>query len=229
MTESSVEERVTTLEELMAEVLRTLAETNAQIARTNEQLARTDEQLARTQAEVERTSREMREFKEEMRHFREEMQAWRKEMNRKWGELANKMGTMAEDLVAPSIPRILRTVIGCPDDAIDSMAVRVRRRHPETRQMREFDVVATCGEYVFINETKSRLRPEDIQEFVRVLEGVRACFPEYADRKIIGCIASLYVDPSLVRLGERAGLVVLGFGEDVMDVLNSPEFTPRVF
>ncbi|MFQ5594733.1 MAG: hypothetical protein ACE5HA_11360, partial [Anaerolineae bacterium] len=172
---------------------------------------------------------EMRDFKDEMRDFKDETRASRREMNRRWGELANKMGTMAEDLVAPSIPRILRTVVGCPADAIDSIAVRVRRRHPDTHQLQEFDVVAACGEYVLINETKSSLAPEAVGQFVDLLGRTREFFSEYADKKIIGAIASLYVDPSLVRFGERQGLIVLGFGEDVMEVLNSPEFSPREF
>jgi hypothetical protein len=37
----------------------------------------------------------------------------------------------------------------------------------------------------------------------------------------------LYVDQSLVLRGERLGLVVLGFGDDVMQVLNSPGFIPQ--
>ena len=208
MVQAMLEERVETLEDLMADLLRA---------------------SARTQAQVEQTSREMRDFKEEMRDFKDETRVSRREMNRRWGELANKMGTMAEDLVAPSIPRILRTVVGCPAEAIDSIAVRVRRRHPDTRQLQEFDVVAACGEYVLINETKSSLAPEAVTQFVDLLSRTREFFFEYTDKKIIGVIASLYVDPSLVRFGERQGLIVLGFGEDVMDVLNSPEFTPREF
>lgn len=208
MAQAMLEQRVSTLEDLMAEFLRASARTQAQ--------------LERTQAEVERTSREMREFKDESRESRIEM-------NRRWGELANKMGTMAEDLVVPSIPRILRTVIGCPDDAIDSVAVRMRRRHPATRQLQEFDVVAACGEYVLINETKSSLDPDAVTQFVDLLSRAGEFFPEYAGKKIIGAIASLYVDASLVRFGEKQGLIVLGFGEDVMEVLNSPEFAPKEF
>ena len=54
-------------------------------------------------------------------------------------------------------------------------------------------------------------------------------FPEFRGRKIIGALASLYVDGSLVRAAEKQGLVVLGFGEDVMDVLNAPGFVPKTF
>ena len=222
MTQTVLEERVDNLEELMAELARALV-------RTQQQVEQTSRELRAFKDEMRAFKDEMRAFKDEMRDFKEESRASRREMNRRWGELANKMGTMAEDLVAPSIPRILRAVVGCPDGAIDSIAVRVRRRHPVTHQFQEFDVVATCGEYVLINETKSSLSPEAVREFVDLLSRVREYFPEYEGKKIIGAIASLYVDPSLVRFGERQGLIVLGMGEELMDVLNSPGFRPKAF
>ena len=197
-----VEQRVTDLEELMADLLRA---------------------QARTQTQIELTSREMREFQSEMSNFKEES-------NKRWGELANRLGTLAEDLVAPSIPRILRTVVPCPEGELDSSAVRVRRRlSADSGRSHEFDVVASCGDYLLLNETKPRLNTAYIDQFVQTLEGARAFFPEHADKKIIGAIAALYLDLSLVHYGEKAGLLVLGLGEDLMDVLNSPGFVPREF
>ena len=222
MEQAMLEQRVDTLEDLMAEFLRASA-------RTQRQVEQTSREMRAFKNEMRAFKDEMRDFKDEMRDFKDETRESRREMNRRWGELANKMGTMAEDLVAPSIPRVLRAVIGCPDDAIDSIGVRMRRRHPDTGQLQEFDVVATCGEYMLINETKSSLDQDAVTRFVDLLSRVREFFSEYADKKVIGAIASLYVDPSLVRFAERQGLIVLGFGEDVMDVLNSPEFTPREY
>ena len=172
---------------------------------------------------------EMREFKDEMLAFKNEMREFKKEINKKWGDLANKMGTMAEDLVAPSVPRILRQIVDCPDGQVESMAVHVRRLHPVDRREREFDVVAVCGEYVLINETKSRLNTGNVDDFIARMPEAREFFPEYSDKKFIGAIASLYVDESVVRYGERQGLIVLGFGEGVMEVLNSPGFRPKAF
>lgn len=209
MYEATVEARVTNLEDLMAELLHT---------------------VDRVDLQVERTSREMGEFKAEMSEFKAEMRRSSAEMNRRWGELANKMGTLAEDLVVPSIPRILRLVVGCPDGQIDALAVRVRRRHQtDRRRTQEFDVVAVCGEYVLLNETKSSLYARDVDDFVKVLSDVRGFFPEYAAKKIIGAIASLYVDESVVRYAQKQGLLVLGMSEEMMDLLNEPGFEPRVF
>lgn len=204
-----LEQRVNTLEEVMADLSREVALTTQAVR----QAARTGEQ----------TSQEMREFKTEMQDFKTEMR-------KAWGELSNRLGTMAEDLVAPSIPRILRTVLGCPENEIQMSAVRMRRQsstNPARR--REFDVIASCGNYFLINETKSRLAPQDVTDFVATLSAVREFFPEVAEKQIVGAIASLYVDESLVRFGERSGLIVLGFGQDVMDVLNAPGFSPRFF
>ncbi|MBL7063278.1 MAG: hypothetical protein ISS49_03585 [Anaerolineae bacterium] len=202
MFETTEKRHVTDLEELRAQVWHTID--------------RVDRQIDRTQRQIEQTSREMRKS--------------RQELNKKWGELANKMGTMAEDLVAPSVPRILRETVGFPDGHVDSMAVRVRRLHPADRgRSQEFDVVAACGEHVLINETKSSLDSKDVRNFAQLMREARDFFPEYADKKFIGAIASLYVDESVVRYGEKQGLIVLGFGEDVMEVLNSPGFKPQTF
>ena len=210
-----VEQRVTSLETLMAQLIST---------------------VDRVDRQVEQTEREMREFKDEMREFKNDTSEFRNstdraiiEMRKQWGELSNKLGTMAEDLVAPSIGRILRETTGCADEEIESVAVRVRRMHPINKDRREFDVVAACSEFLLINETKSELDSHDINRFARRLPEARGYFPEYGERAIIGVISSLYVDQSLVRFGERLGLVVLGFGDDVMQVLNSPGFVPTRF
>ena len=222
MQQVMIERRVTNLEELMAQLLATVDRVDRQQER-NEQLA------AETQRSVQSLSREMAEFKDEMSDFKTESENFRIDMRRQWGELANKMGTMVEDLVAPSIGRILQDVVGCSEDQIESVAIRVRKRHPVTGDRWEFDAIAVCQEYLFINETKSNLRVQDIKDFVEKLPQSRDFFPEYKTKKIIGAIASLYVDDSLVRHGERQGLIVLGFGSDVMEVLNSPGFSPKTF
>ncbi len=214
MVTATMESRVTTLEALMAELT---------------------SNVNRLSVEMREFKDEMRDFKNEMREFKDEMSEYKewsrnqiKIMNRQWGDLANKLGTLAEDLVAPSVPRILRDYVGCPDTGVEFVTVRFRGRIP-TGEMREFDVLAGCGNTLLINETKTTLGPKDIDGFVATLTQARRFIPEYADRRIIGVLASFYVDPSLTRYGERQGLVMLGATDGIMEVLNSPEFTPREF
>jgi hypothetical protein len=203
---------------------------------------RLEDLMAELTSNVNRLSREMREFKEEMREFKEEMSEFKEEMrvfkdetqeenrrmNRRWGELANKMGTLAEDLVAPSIPRIMSEIVGCPEGERAFLTVRSSRRLPNG-ESREFDVIAGCGDLLLINETKTRLGPRDVSEFIQALERAHEYLPEYADRKIVGALASFYVDPSVVTYGERAGLIMLGMADDVMTLLSTAELRLRWF
>ncbi len=234
---TSVMRRVQSLEEMMADLIRAQVRTDEQLRRTDEQLQRTDAQLQRTDAQIARTSREMAEFKDEMVEFREDMTKFReesrresREASRKWGELSNKMGTMVEDLVAPSIERILRETVNCPEGEIKFSGIRVKGRSTlDSSRSREFDAMAVCGNYVLVNETKSTLTAESIQKFIEVLPTVAEYFPQYADHQIIGAISSLYVREDVVRYGERQGLLVLGFGNWTMNILNSEGFRPKNF
>lgn len=230
-----VERRVTNLEEAMAELAHAQAMTQIELGRLSREMREFKDEMGDFKDEMHAFKDEMSDFKNEMSDFKNEMSAYKNraeqrdiEMNKRWGELANKMGTMVEDLIAPSIPRIVREITGCAEEDIELSAIRVKRKLAD-KGNREFDAIAVCGEFVLINETKSSLEPRDIKRFAKAMTTARDFLPEYSDRKFIGAIASLYVDESLVRQGERRGLIVLGFGTNVMQVLNTSGFTPKLF
>ena len=177
----------------------------------------------RTEAELRAFKEEMTAFKDEMRAFKEENRRENREMNRKWGELANKMGTMVEDLVAPSLPRIVQEQFGL--EVIDLM-VR-RKRKLEDGSVREFDGVAIADGYAFVNSTKSTLRSSDVEGLVGEIAEFRRFFPEYGKEKVIGILASLYVENSLVRYAETMGFLVLALGDALMEIKNTPGFKPK--
>jgi hypothetical protein len=292
MADTMMEQRVTQLEKLVAEVWNAFAETDQRLAELSketwrqieetqrqmektqrqmaEHTANTDRQIAETQRQmaehtantdrqIAETQRQMAEQKAETdQHLAElDKKTWRQideirqaakqfsqntdkrskelaetiqELRRKWGELSNRLGTLAEDLVSPSVPRILRDVVNCPEDKVSMMAVRVRRHHTaDYGRTREFDVVAVCGDYVLINETKSKLDAEGIRDFVTLMAEARDFFPEYESYHFIGAIAALQMDESIARYGERQGLIVLGLSDGLMEVLNEPQFTPKSF
>ncbi len=215
----------------------------AETSRENRQVwQRIDEALTRSKAETDQIIAEIRtqisedraktdqiiaEIRTQISEDRAKTDREIRNSRRQSGELSNRLGTLVEDLIVPSIPRIVYQVVKLPDEFIER-AIRVKRRDVAGKE-REFDAIAVCGPYLLINETKSRLSPDVIDAFVQILPNIRQYFPEYVDKHIIGLVSSLYVDESLVRYGQRQGLVVLGFGEDVMDVLNSPDFQPKLW
>jgi Sec-independent protein translocase protein TatA len=223
MAEQMLEERVVDLEFLMAELLR--------------ETARTSRELREFKDEMREFKEEMREFKDEMHVFKDEMLAFREEsrrdrirMNRQWGELANKMGTLVEDLIFPNLPTILQQVVDCTAETIEAVMPRPVRRHATERsRQREFDGVVVCGDYLLVAESKSSLTTEKIREFADSLPDVRGFFPEFADKKIIGAVASLYVPENLIPFAGKQGILIIGFGRENMELLNEPGFTPKAF
>jgi hypothetical protein len=204
-----MDKRVRSLEEMMADLIATVAQTSVEMRGFKDGIE---------------------DFKEEMRQFKDETRREHRNLNKQLGEIANKQGRMAEDLVAPSVCRILQEVVNCPPNLGCGFLVRPRRVHPKDRsRVKEFDVIAECGDYVLVNETKSNLSPADINKLRHTIEEVREYFPEYAERKMIGSLATLYVDESLVKRASRKGIIVLAVGDELMDVMNEPGFRPAEF
>ena len=170
-----------------------------------------------------RTESELREFKDEMRTFKEENRQQRREMNINWGEMARKLGTITEDLVAPSIPRIINEMFGLD---VVFLGIRMKKKLQDGR-IKEYDAIAVAGEYVYVDETKSTLDSEDVKDFIEDIQGFREFFPEYEGKKIIGVLASLYVDESVIKYAEKAGFLVFAVGEALMEVKNTKGFKPK--
>ncbi|MBX3126422.1 MAG: hypothetical protein KF718_06880 [Polyangiaceae bacterium] len=238
MTTPVLESRTTALEAAMAE----LAVAQVTAARSLDRLSR----------EMTDFKREMAQFKDEMAQFKDEMaSSWerndraraddrrdwevrlaedRRDWNRRWGELSNRLGTMVEDLVAPSLPRVAEPYLQLPEGYPIETALRVKRRHPaDPSRTREVDALCSSPSTWIVCEARSRLTARHVSAFAQGLAELREFFPEYRDRRLFGCLASLAVEPEVVTFAERGGLLVLAIGDELMDVLNSPGFVPRAY
>jgi len=169
------------------------------------------------------TEAELRAFKDEMRAFKDEMRQQNREMNLKWGEMAKKLGTITEDLVAPSIPRIVKEEFSLETEFL---GIRMKKRFKDGR-VKEYDALAIAGEYIFVNSTKSTLESADVKDFIKDIQVFREFFPEYKGKKIIGILASLYVEENVIKFAEKAGFMVLSVGDRLMEVKNTRGFKPK--
>jgi len=244
LSEGLLVRRVDTLEEIMKELGYQSLRTQKELARLSKEMREFKVEMHAFKDEMREFKDEMREFKDEMREFKDEMLEFkdemlefkdemlefkdemrafkteserdRKEMNRQWGDLANRMGTLLEDIVAPNLPRVARQLLGCPTP--DFFAIRVKRRFGG--ETREYDALVVCPNLVLINETKSKFQSAHVEHILETIEEFPRLYPEYADRRPIGTLATLYPDDSLVRLATRRGVLVMGMGDETMDVLN---------
>jgi hypothetical protein len=170
-----------------------------------------------------RTEAELREFKDEMREFKNENRRQTREMNRQWGDLANRLGTLVEDLVYPSLPRIIQKTLG--REVLDN-ALRRKRKLADGR-IKEYDAIAETADLVGLNSTKARLRGEDVDRFVEDIATFREFFPEYQGLPVVGILATLAVDESVLNYAEKRGFLVLAVGDEIMELKNRPGFEPK--
>ena len=187
---------------------------------------------ARTDAAVERLAHEMREFKDESRAARIAADARaeqdRRDLNRRLGDIANHQGRLVEDIVAPSIATVLRGLLGLPEHAlIAPCGPRLRLSHPLDRsRVREIDVVAAHGALALVVEVKSQLGPEQVAAFATSLPDLKEYLAPLGISEVLGAVATLHADPSIVAHASRLGLVVLGVGDELMEPKNPPGFVP---
>ena len=199
---------------------------------------RTDRVLKELSLEMkegqDKLSQEMKEFKVEMQVWRdkkdqeiEEMRQERRQHNLEMGRIANRQGRMAEDFVAPSICRIMKEALGIDKKipCIDNFRAK-RAYRGDTSKIREFDVIAECLDYALVNETKSSPTPADVNELIESMGVIRDYFPEFKDRKLIGAIASLFLNTSLINYASAKGILALAVGDDLMDIKNPAGFKP---
>jgi hypothetical protein len=166
---------------------------------------------------------EMRLYREDTQVFKDEIRADRREMNRKWGNLANKLGPMVEDLVYPSLPRVIKETLG---QEADRIAIRVKQRGPDGRR-KEFDALALTTDLVVLNGTRATLRSADVDAFVAEIGGFGDYFPEYGALPLVGILAALAVEEGVLSYAEKQGFLVLAVGDEVMEVKNHPGFQPK--
>ncbi|MBF0345081.1 MAG: hypothetical protein HQL06_12735 [Nitrospirae bacterium] len=191
-----------------------------EINQLGRRLEDSDERLGKRIDEV---VHEMKESNSEMREFSREMKESNRKLNSTIGEISRKQGTMVEDLIHPSLPRIIEERFGLH---VTDFAIR-RKMELADGSIKEYDAVARSGQYVFVNSTKSTLRDTDAGKFEQDLGVFRLYFPEYAECKLIGVLASLHVDKGILTYLERQGFLVLAVGDALMEIMNSHGFKPK--
>ncbi len=233
-----LEERTGSLEKILGQfisstnmlMIRREADTQQLKEEMKEFKSSMDRLMLRQEADTQKLKEEMKEFKNEMKEFKNDIRAdtenfkkrteadhrkFREEM----GKLSIKMGTLVEDMVAPNISGIAGDYF--KDSDFSSFSVRTTRRNMRNPpERREFDVVAVSDSHFFINETKSKPRPEDVKDFADVLKQLPDYFPESRDKKLIPIFASLYIPENICKHLTGYGIYAMGMRGDTMELLN---------
>lgn len=146
-----------------------------------------------------------------------------KETSRKVDALTGKWGRFVEGLIAPAVKDLFKAW----DITLDRVFQRVKV-HKNGKSM-EIDIMAINQEYAVLIEAKSTLGLEDIREHLKTLKEFKEYFPEYKDKKVLGCVAGIVIDEGADKYAYREGLFVIGQSGETVSILNDKSFKPKMW
>ena len=133
---------------------------------------------------------------------------------------------IAEDIVAPNIPRLAREVFGITE--VQASGQRLERRHvADPSRFREFDMMLAGQGKLLLVETKATARVKYTDEFAEGLKDPFEYFPEHRGSAVIPIFASMAIGPDFVRRLTRHRIYALALGERTLELLNLAEVSAR--
>lgn len=225
-----LEERVTNLEELMAELIRQNQKTSLAVQQLSQELREFKNEMREFKDEMLAFKDEMLAFKDEMLAFKDEMNAFKdrqekenKRKNREWSDIARKLGTIVEDLIAPALRPVIRRYFEC-EPILEGQ--RIKRKNKG--RVFEVDALVVCEKMVFLVEAKSTPRIDDIEDILKNSGRFFNFFPEYSDRKLVTIFGGIKFEKSVIRQATKKGIYVLAWREwEYMDILNFKKIQKR--
>ena len=189
----------------------------------------TDRVLLRSKEETDRAFLESRREEEERRRkndeSRRELDQMVKELGRQIGGLGDKFGSFTEGMAFPSMSKILTQRFH-----MDFIAPRVVRC--KGGRTMEVDVMAysnSGANEVFLVEIKSHLRKEALEQIRKLLRDFRDFFPEHADKKVYGMLASVDVPDNVRKKILDAGIYLAQIHDGQFEVQVPDDFQPRAY
>ena len=149
-------------------------------------------------------------------------EASQKQLRRELGGIGHTQGEIAEDLFGRSlIPLMIKREI-----VLDQVIQRLK-----DFGTKEYDVVGLNSTKVVLLEVKTKLRQQDVEDFLnKKILAFRQDFPKYSDRDIIGAVGALVVKEEVSDYAISNGLYVLTQnGEDNAEIVNPPDFKPKLY
>jgi len=141
------------------------------------------------------------------------------------GWFGNSLGRFTESLFTPSLDRILVNDFG-----LDTVAHRVRRKHDDA--IMEIDVLGYSNSEkntAVVVEIKSRLRDEDIKNFLTRLKKFPKIYTEHKGKKILGMMAAVTLSVEQRAKLEKNGIYVVLISDEVFRIVSDKKFRPHDF
>lgn len=162
---------------------------------------------------MEKTKKETRTLKE--------LNAYVDKAMERLGGIGNNIGDATEEYFYTGLQH-KKTLNGIKYDYVN----RNNRRRGEL----EWDILLENGDSVAVLEVKHKIHPKDVEEFAtEKLPRFKESFPNFANYHIYGGVAGMSIPEDSRKIAEHYGLTVLTQDGKNLKVLNSQNFTPKLY
>jgi len=145
--------------------------------------------------------------------FNEQM----KQLSRQIGGIGNSNGRNAEEFFFRSLEKTMTI----ENLSFDSITVNMNRYKKDTNLKGQYDIVLNNCDTTLVVEVKYKLTPDYVDQFYhRSLPKFKQLFPEFAEHKLYGGVASFSDFDNARHLAAKYGLFVLGQAGQSLKVLN---------
>jgi hypothetical protein len=146
-----------------------------------------------------------------------------KEVTAGIGRLGNRLGDFIEDAVRPAAVRLFQ-----------GRGIDVHEVHQNVSSQRgtegiEIDLLVVNNSEIVAIECKSNLSVDDVNEHLDRLTKLKKLLPSYADKRVIGALASMVIDDNVAQYAYRKGLYVIGQSGDHLEIRNSETFSATIW
>ncbi|MFN3561902.1 MAG: hypothetical protein ACK4XM_08350, partial [Chloroherpetonaceae bacterium] len=178
----------------------------------------------KTIVELKETTAQLgKELKETTARLSKEMSDSKAELNKKWGDLANRLGTVVEDIVAPNLPTVAKKYFKI--EHIQRSMMNLYIESETLKKGKEFDLILVSKDYVLLNETKTTIRQNYMDEFIQSLPEFFEFFPELKGKKLIPIFSSLKFTPQQLAYLTKHKIYAMSMAGSTMELLNFEEIS----
>jgi len=193
---------------------------------TDRKFQETDRIIKENAAQQKETDRRMQETDRKMQETDRKMQETDrvvKEVSRLVGNLGNRLGDFVQYMVAPAVLRMFQ-----------ERGIEVHQIFPNATAQRdnegiEVDLLAVNGVELVATECKSRLGIEDIDQHIERIRKIRRMFPQWANHRVYGAVATMVLDQGVAKYAQEKGLFVISQSGDSVEIVNAQNFVPKEF
>ena len=146
-----------------------------------------------------------------------------KEVTRSVGKLGNRLGDFIEDALRPAVVRLFQ------QRGIDVHEVHQNILSNRGNEGVEIDLLVVNNSEIVAVECKSNLSVDDVNEHLERLAKLKRLLPSYADKRVLGALASMVIDDNVAQYVYRKGLYLIGQSGEHLEIRNSENFVAKIW